>query len=323
MAMPMELVRSRPYDDLGQDERRAGDSGPPIFITARFRSGSTLLWNLFRQLEGCTAYYEPLNERRWFDPASRGDRIDGTHIGVSDYWREYEGLARLGAFYDEAWIRQRLYMDRTSHEPRLQAYIQALIDAAPGRAVLQFNRVDFRLDWLRRTFPDARVIHLFRHPRDQWCSSLVDIRSFPSSARKEDFAANDHFYLLSWAQDLRFQFPFIDLDAVEHPYQLFYFIWKLSYVFGRHYSHGSFCFEELVAAPEAQLARLMGASNIDDYDPERLKQVIVGQKAGKWRQYATDAWFAAHEAHCERILADFFAARCQGPEESQSSERER
>ena len=42
---------------------------PPIFITARFRTGSTLLWNIFRHIEGCTAYYEPFNERRWFDAA--------------------------------------------------------------------------------------------------------------------------------------------------------------------------------------------------------------------------------------------------------------
>jgi hypothetical protein len=34
-------------------------SARPIFITARFRSGSTLLWNMFRRLRGYRAYYEP------------------------------------------------------------------------------------------------------------------------------------------------------------------------------------------------------------------------------------------------------------------------
>jgi hypothetical protein len=43
-----------------------------VIISACFRSGSTLLWNLFRAMEGCTAYYKPFNERRWFDPAARG-----------------------------------------------------------------------------------------------------------------------------------------------------------------------------------------------------------------------------------------------------------
>ncbi|MGH9959423.1 MAG: hypothetical protein ACREBC_20240 [Pyrinomonadaceae bacterium] len=31
-----------------------------IFITGRFRSGSTLLWNLFRNVEAVTAYYETI-----------------------------------------------------------------------------------------------------------------------------------------------------------------------------------------------------------------------------------------------------------------------
>jgi hypothetical protein len=36
----------------------------PVFVTGRFRSGSTLMWSLFRNVPGCTAFYEPLNERR-------------------------------------------------------------------------------------------------------------------------------------------------------------------------------------------------------------------------------------------------------------------
>src|SRR5688572_7553199 len=90
---------TQPYDDLGRLTPPSDDRPQPVFITARFRSGSTLLWNLFRNVPGCTAFYEPLNERRWFDPAARGDRIDKTHLGVSDYWREYEGLAHLGQWY--------------------------------------------------------------------------------------------------------------------------------------------------------------------------------------------------------------------------------
>jgi hypothetical protein len=42
-----------------------------VFITGRFRSGSTLLWNIFRNIEGFNAYYEPFNERRWFDQGAR------------------------------------------------------------------------------------------------------------------------------------------------------------------------------------------------------------------------------------------------------------
>src|SRR5437868_4059285 len=60
-----------PFPDVvfGTGEDHA--SSDPIFITGRFRSGSTLLWNIFRHTPGCTSYYEPLNERRWFDPSAR------------------------------------------------------------------------------------------------------------------------------------------------------------------------------------------------------------------------------------------------------------
>jgi hypothetical protein len=79
-----------PYDDIGS----ARHDAPPnyrgtVFITGRFRTGSTLVWNLFRHVDQAVSYYEPLNERKWFDPSTRGDRLDPTHRDVDDYWREY------------------------------------------------------------------------------------------------------------------------------------------------------------------------------------------------------------------------------------------
>lgn len=153
------------YPELGRAP--SGAETNAIFVTGRFRSGSTLLWNIFRHVPACTAYYEPLNERRWFDPSSRGERVDATHVGVDDYWKEYDGLAHIAQWYQEHWIDRHLFMNETFWAPELESYIRALIHAAAERAVLQFNRVDFRLPWLKRTFPGSRIIHLFRHPRDQ------------------------------------------------------------------------------------------------------------------------------------------------------------
>ena len=112
-------VVQQPYADLGQARRgvSASERDDVVIITARFRTGSTLLWQLFRAMPGYTSYYEPLAERRWFDPKSRGDHIDATHRGVTDYWREYEGLEELKEFYHESWIAYDLLMTEDAYDP--------------------------------------------------------------------------------------------------------------------------------------------------------------------------------------------------------------
>lgn len=296
------------YPELGRAPAAPAHSGAaPIFITGRFRSGSTLLWQVFRNLPRVRAYYEPLNERRWFDPQLRGTRIDPTHRGVSDYWREYEGLERLGESFHDTWIDRHLFMDEGFADPDLKTYVQTLIDAAhPDRAVLQFNRVDFRLPWLRRTFPRAQVLHIYRHPRDQWCSSLGDLAAFPRDAHIRDFAPHDHFYLLSWARDLRFRFPFLDQAQVAHPYQLFYAIWLLSWQYARRHADYSVQFERLVAEPDLELPKMLSVFGIENADIAGLKSLMVAQPQGKWRGYADDAWFRRHESECEAAVKEFF-----------------
>lgn len=296
------------YRDLGRAAN--GASRPaPIFITARFRTGSTLLWNLFRHVDGCTAYYEPLNERRWFDPSTRGDRIDRTHLAADEYWREYEGLEHLARFYDERFIDRDLYMSEHADDPALEAYIDALIAASDRRAVLQFNRVDFRLPWLRHRYSDARIVHLYRHPRDQWCSTLVDPSRVPREISVGDFARFDGFYLLRWATDLSLVFPFLCPDRFEHPYDLFYMIWRLSYAFGCAYADVSIRFEDLSAHPRTEIPRLLSACGIDQYNLDALTALVVRQASGKWRAWADDTWFAEREARVEERLQ----ALCRAP----------
>jgi hypothetical protein len=299
-----------PYSDLGapQTKARTCQRSDVILITGRFRSGSTLLWNLFRNIPGHTAYYEPLNERCWFDPAVRGDRTDATHRNVSDYWTEYDGLQELGAYYREEWIRRHLFMDEDFWDPDLKRYVEILIERAPGRPVLQFNRVDFRLPWFRRNFPNAKIVHLYRHPRDQWCSALMDVKCFPREGRVGEFAAHDKFYLLTWANDLKYHFPFLEPGAADHPYQLFYYVWKLSYLFGRRYADHSLAFEHLVGDPAGRLEELLGVLDVRGGDLAALQKLFAAPPLGKWKEYADDAWFHGHETACETILADFFGA---------------
>jgi hypothetical protein len=304
-----DLSLGLPYPELGnqQEQSASRKRAKAIFITARFRSGSTLLWNLFRNLDGFTSYYEPFNERRWFDPATRGSGIDLSHRNISsDYWKEYDRLSILGQYYRDEWICRNLFMDTAAWDPSMKQYVDLLIEKAPARPVLQFNRIDFRLPWFRRHFPEARIVHLYRHPRDQWCSSLRDVKCFPRDGRTGDFAGHDRFYLLMWAKDLRYHFPFLEPELADHPYQLFYYIWRLSYLFGRKYAHYSMAFEDLVSDPDQQLCDLFRALDMNVDCPERLKSLIASPPVGKWKEYAEEDWFRQHEARCEVVLAEWF-----------------
>src|SRR5262249_38749285 len=108
----------------------------------------------------------------------------------------------------------------------------------------------------------------------------------------------------------RSHFPFLAEAAVTHPYQLFYLVWKLSYLFGRAQSDHSLALEQLVASPEVELRRLFAAANVDPatQDVDGLLKLIEKPRFGKWKEYAPEEWFRRHEEQCERTLADFFQA---------------
>lgn len=296
-----------PYPDLGTHPRRdlTCQRTDIVFITARFRTGSTLLWNLFRHVNGVTSYYEPLNERRWFDPLARGERKDATHRKVEEYWKEYEGLEELSHLYQESWIERDLLMGPDSWAPQLKRYVEVLVERAKGRPVLQFNRIDFRLPWFRKYFPGAKIVHLYRHPRDQWCSCFPGGNYYPANAGMVGFAEYDHFYLRNWARDLRYHIPFLDEKNITHPYQLFYYIWRLSYLFGRKYAHHSLAFEQLVGNPDTTIRELFAAVGITEFDLPKLKTLVDKPSSGRWKNYADDGWFRDHELLCESTLQEF------------------
>jgi sulfotransferase family protein len=299
-----------PYPDLDWREERLCTPlrSDIIFVTGRFRSGSTLLWNIFRSIEGITAYYEPFNERRWFDPSTRGARVDKTHLNVREYWSEYDGLVGLDEHYSEEWTRRQLYMDEHSWNPAMQRYVEVLVESAQGRPVLQFNRVDMRLAWLRSRFPNAKLLHIFRHPRDQWCSTLPASLHNGQALTLRDFEPLDGFYLLPWARDLINYFPFLSLHEDTHPYELFYQIWKLSYLFGRAYCHASVCFERLVQTPDTAIREILEAVSIIGVDPEALARLVEPVAFGKWKAFAHSSWFEAIEERAEAAFRDFI--RC-------------
>ncbi len=281
---------------------------PPVFITARFRSGSTFLWQLFKSIQEVTCYYEPLNEAEWFRLDRTTARLDKTHIGVEDYRAEYDGMEDLAQWFDPDWAYRRLYMDESHHDPKLERYIAELITRAKGRAVMQFNRVDFRLPWLRAHFPDAYILHLYRHPREQWMSILgkgagIERDFIIDSSQSQ---SRDGFYTLEWARDLRHVFPFLEPEG-RHPYELHYMLWRLSYSFGQAHSNKSVCYEDMILDLENTIGDICQAIGLNNVDVAQLAKLNHGRQEMRWPQYADDDWYKKLETRCDHELKAYFS----------------
>ena len=271
-----------------------------VFITSRFRSGSTLLWNMFRTLPNVTAYYEPFNERQWFNTDIRGQHTDDTHRGVNDYWSEYNGLESLERFYSKSWIDSELMMTSQSWNSDMKNYIDALIENSKGVPVLQFNRIDFRLPWLKHHYPNAKFIHLYRDPRDQWCSFLSSPKLMDKDNVEQTY--RDSFYLDVWCNDLRAHFPFLDKKITPHPYRRFYFLWLLSFSFGKKYCDHYISFEELTSTNESYLKNLCRFLDISEQHLPSILKLIDTPPSKRWMKYADDSWFSYHESYCVQEL---------------------
>lgn len=279
------------------------------FVTGRFRSGSTLLWNILRDAPDTTSYYEPFNEREWFNQDKRGDNVDNTHVGVDEYWREYDGLDSLGRYFKASWGDKHLYMTAATWEPDMMRYIDELIRSGDRQVVLQFNRLDFRLSWVRQHYPNAKVIHIYRHPREQWLSYIKGAEGCGPTDSLKSFGNQDSFYLRRWGRDLRFIFPFLDEHCLAHPYELFYLIWRLSYNHGLTFADYSISMEDLTKKTESTLTKLFSLLEIDQEYMLQALSKIKDTKSQKWQEYADESWFETLENRCEVVLEEYYAAR--------------
>ena len=117
-----------------------------MFLTGRFRSGSTLLWNLLRQLDEVVAYYEPLHPKL-LHYLRCPPKPQPRHFHVASYFDEYGALADVGRYHSPELGVTRLHLEAHDDWPELERYVRFLVGSvSPERTpVLKFNRIDFRL----------------------------------------------------------------------------------------------------------------------------------------------------------------------------------
>ena len=196
-----------------------------VFISGRFRSGTSMLWNLFNQLPQYYAYYEPLHPNLLSHIKHVKPKQD--HIGIDDYWQSYAQLNNLSKYYSPEFGQKRLYLEKHDKWTELEQYIRFLISSAGEKTpVLQFNRMDLRLSWLKNTFPDSTIIHINRDVYPLWISSRKHLKS-----EEKDLEAHpDAYDLMQWSADLATKFPMLQSKNNRSGYFRHYFIWKLSHL---------------------------------------------------------------------------------------------
>ena len=279
------------------------NSDGPFFITARFRSGSTLLWRLLRACPSIKAYYEPLNPRKWFCPSTRGLNVDKTHQHVTDYWREYQNIPVKDTPWENRWANNDIFLSPLQPKLKLQRYLQLLIDKSEQRPVLQFNRMDFRLAWLRQCFPEIPILHLRRNPRDQWLSTFQ--RSLPPSPNDISNTSRSEFYADSWAADLSKTVPiFRDRDEF-HSYELSFLLWSLSEVYANNTASAHVAYEELVQSPRETMHALSNTLHLPDLADSTESKMVNQASVGRWKSYAPDEWFLEKEQKMNQLLKSF------------------
>jgi hypothetical protein len=227
-----------------------------------------MLWQLLRQLENVTAYYEPCHDN--LIEHIRGQTpVQESHLAVKSYWDEYAPLMdRLPGLHSNALGVTRLHLEATDEWPQLEHYLRFLIDQSrPRRAVLQMNRIDFRLPWLKARFPDAAIVHLFRNPREQWLSMT---RNVPDQ-RLSDPDENTNYDLVLWAVALSDVFPFLLGPHLRHSYERHYLLWKLSHLMGTRCSTVSLSYDtDFVADPQRAVTTLLDAIGLSHESAPRL-----------------------------------------------------
>src|SRR5712692_7843372 len=233
-----------------------------VFISGDFCSGSTLLFTLFRETDEYYCLYEPLHSllREYLIWPLR---VYEHHFFVDDYFSEYRGFDKIGSLFNSRWADHRLFMSAGDEGDDLYRYLCYIIGTSFGRrskVLLKFNRMTFRLEWLRAKFPEAKIVHIFRDKKAEWNSIVKRVQQHLG---REDVGQADvnfnGFSLASWCEDLKTRFPELDAANSRTGYDRFCKLWELSLAAHRRHADISIDYSELTDNFETTCKRLFEA----------------------------------------------------------------
>jgi glycosyltransferase involved in cell wall biosynthesis len=274
-----------------------------IFITARYRTGSSYLYNLFSHCKHIDAFYEPLHENliMW---------INSPHYREiepnQEYFEKYKNLDQsiFLSKYHPDFLTKNFILNSQDKYPELKSYIEFLLTNNSKPKVLQFNRLDFRLGWVKFNFPEVLIVNLRRNPRDVYCSylkSLVKLRQKGLKINKISNLFNLELYI-----DLLDENRIIDYKqkSMLNDYQKIYLLNQLSNFWADHYADVIISYENLVKNTETILEDIL--SKIDNESIQLPGKLIspYHSSINLWSQYQTNEWFEECETFVDSLLVN-------------------
>lgn len=258
---------------------------PPIFIVGRFRSGTSFLWQLFNQLSGYRAWYEPLHPQLLSAINHVEPKQD--HVGISDYWQSYREKPEFETAYSMQFATQQLYLEAEDEFPELEVYIKKLIElSASDTPVLQFNRCDFRLPWLKAKFPEAIVIHIERNPLQLYYSQRKHI----DLIHRDDANYWDAYELMPWCYALQKQFPFLLSTENKHAFYPFYFIYQLSRQLAKNQSDVTINLDNQVFQSDEFIGQLTQVVALSAAQIDQIKSMTHVPELPVFDEKLSDEW---------------------------------
>ncbi|MEH0742557.1 hypothetical protein H4F05_13670 [Vibrio cholerae] len=151
----------------------------PIFVHSLFRSGSTYVFNQFRNSNSpYWCYQEPLHEKAIFAKSdfrillesddSTAKLLRHPELNRPYFWELFEVAPTCLKYIDEASPYKSFFRE----DEATIDYFTSLVEESKARPVIQECRTSARIDVLKRRM-GGEHIYLWRNPWDQWWSYKV------------------------------------------------------------------------------------------------------------------------------------------------------
>ena len=225
-----------------------------IFIHSLWRTGSTYIWNKFRQNSSYYCYYEPLYERlieakkEELQQLSTNEKLKDLNHPIAEQYNTYEFPIEPDGgvnFFTKGISYDRYCLDTDAEDSELLNYLDYLIDVTPEnkKPLLQFCRTSLRIGWCKSTFPEAYHTYIKRSARNQWesCLSIGEREYFivvlfliigKSTNNLVSPIKNlldiPQFTDASTHQEFLFYKDVTTKYSLEDKYRIFYFLWLIS-----------------------------------------------------------------------------------------------